>query len=111
MVSKSVICGVSLGTVVFFNCSLAFQNENHEAGNKGLYCAKITAWLVEWKNEPKTQWLKEAPPQPLQQALKDLDRGYKNFFQKRASFPRFKKHVKSDAFRYPQGVKLHQDNA
>lgn len=55
--------------------------------------------------------MKEAPSQPLQQALKDLERGYKNFFQKRASFPRFKKRGQSDAFRYPQGVKLDQDNS
>nr|MDN1554064.1 transposase [Escherichia coli] len=27
----------------------------------------------------------------LQQSLKDLERAYKNFFQKRAAFPRFKK--------------------
>lgn len=94
-----------------FNRSLAFQNENHEAGNKYLSYAKMTAWLVEWKKEPETQWLKQAPSQPLQQALKDLERGYKNFFQKRASFPRFKKRGQSDAFRYPQGVKLDQDNS
>ncbi|STP87830.1 transposase, IS605 OrfB family [Edwardsiella ictaluri] len=71
---------------------------------------KMAAWLVEWKNEPETRWLKEAPSQPLQQALKDLERAYKNFFQKRASFPRFKKRGQNDSFRYPQGVKLEQEN-
>ncbi|MFP1455893.1 hypothetical protein ACLB1O_30155 [Escherichia coli] len=35
----------------------------------------------------ETQWLKDAPSQPLQQSLKDLERAYKNFFQKRAAFP------------------------
>ena len=54
--------------------------------------------------------LKGAPSQPLQQSLKDLERAYKNFFQKRASFPRFKKRGENDAFRYPQGVKLDQVN-
>ena len=93
-----------------FNKSLALQNENHEAGNKFLSYAKMTAWLVEWKKGPETQWLKESPSQPLQQALKDLERAYKNFFQKRASFPRFKKRGQSDSFRYPQGVKLDQVN-
>ncbi|MCJ2221439.1 transposase, partial [Proteus mirabilis] len=57
------------------------------------------------------QWLKEAPSQPLQQSLKDLERAYKNFFQKRTAFPRFKKRGKNDAFRYPQGVKLDQSNS
>ncbi|MGZ2660494.1 RNA-guided endonuclease TnpB family protein, partial [Escherichia coli] len=36
---------------------------------------------------------------------------YKNFFQKRAAFPRFKKRGQNDAFRYPQGVKLDQENS
>ncbi|EKS7788113.1 RNA-guided endonuclease InsQ/TnpB family protein, partial [Edwardsiella ictaluri] len=93
-----------------FNKSLALQNENHEAGNKFMPYVKMAAWLVEWKNEPETRWLKEAPSQPLQQALKDLERAYKNFFQKRASFPRFKKRGQNDSFRYPQGVKLEQEN-
>ncbi len=43
--------------------------------------------------------------------LKDLERAYKNFFQKRAAFPRFKKRGQNDAFRYPQGVKLNQENS
>lgn len=93
-----------------FNRALALQNENHEIGNKYHPYVKMAAWLVEWKKAPETQWLKEAPSQPLQQVLKDLERAYKNFFQKRASFPRFKKRGQSDAFRYPQGVKLDQEN-
>ncbi len=94
-----------------FNRALALQNENHEAGNKYISYTKMTSWLVEWKNATETQWLKDAPSQPLQQSLKDLERAYKNFFQKRAAFPRFKKRGQNDAFRYPQGVKLDQENS
>lgn len=94
-----------------FNRALARQNENHEAGNKYIPYAKMASWLVEWKNATETQWLKDAPAQPLQQSLKDLERAYKNFFQKRAAFPRFKKRGQNDAFRYPQGVKLDQENS
>ncbi|EDS5478564.1 IS200/IS605 family element transposase accessory protein TnpB [Salmonella enterica subsp. enterica] len=94
-----------------FNRALALQNENHEAGNKYIPYAKMASWLVEWKNASETQWLKDSPSQPLQQSLKDLERAYKNFFQKRAAFPRFKKRGQNDAFRYPQGVKLDPDNS
>lgn len=94
-----------------FNRALALQNENHEAGNKYIPYTKMASWLVEWKNSPEMQWLKDAPSQPLQQSLKDLERAYKNFFQKRAAFPRFKKRGQNDAFRYPQGVKLDQNNS
>ncbi|ENA5669432.1 transposase [Escherichia coli] len=93
-----------------FNRALARQNENHEAGNKYIPYGKMASWLVEWKNATETQWLKDSASQPLQQSLKDLERAYKNFFQKRAAFPRFKKRGQNDAFRYPQGVKLAQEN-
>ena len=94
-----------------FNRALARQNENHEAGNKYIPYGKMASWLVEWKNATEMQWLKDSPSQPLQQSLKDLERAYKNFFQKRAAFPRFKKRGQNDAFRYPQGVKLDQENS
>lgn len=94
-----------------FNRALARQNENHEAGNKYIPYGKMASWLVEWKNATETQWLKDSHSQPLQQSLKDLERAYKNFFQNRAAFPRFKKRGQNDAFRYPQGVKLDQENS
>ncbi|EOU7516368.1 RNA-guided endonuclease InsQ/TnpB family protein [Escherichia coli] len=94
-----------------FNRALALQNENHEAGNKYIPYGKMASWLVEWKNATETQWFKDSPSQPLQQSLKDLERAYKNFFQNRAAFPRFKKRGQNDAFRYPQGVKLDQENS
>lgn len=94
-----------------FNRALALQNGNYEAGNKFIPYTKMASWLVEWKNSPEMQWLKDAPSQPLQQSLKDLERAYTNFFQKRAAFPRFKKRGQNDAFRYPQGVKLDQKNS
>ncbi len=47
----------------------------------------------------------------MQQALKDLDTAYKNFFAKRAEFPRFKKKGVHDTFRYPQDFKLDEANS
>ncbi|ATW34824.1 RNA-guided endonuclease InsQ/TnpB family protein [Candidatus Williamhamiltonella defendens] len=93
-----------------FNRALALQNENHEAGNKYIPYTKMTSWLIDWKSSTDTDWLKGSPSQPLQQSLKDLERAYKNFFQKRAAFPRFKKRGQNDSFRYPQGIKLDSEN-
>jgi len=73
-----------------FNKSLALQNENREAGNQYIHYVKMAAWLVDWKKTPEIQWLKEAPSQALQHALKDLERAYENFFKQRASFPNLK---------------------
>jgi len=47
--------------------------------------------------------LSDVPAQALQQALKNLERGYTNFFEKRAEFPKFKKKGQRESFRVPQG--------
>lgn len=94
-----------------FNKALALQQERHEAGEKKLGYAALCKALTEWKAQPQTLWLNETPSQALQQALKNLERAYKNFFEKRADFPRFKKKGVSDSFRYPQGIKLDQGNS
>ena len=94
-----------------FNKALALQKERHEQGEKKLGYAALCKALTGWKVQPETLWLSDTPSQALQQALKNLERAYKNFFDKRADFPRFKKKGQSDSFRYPQGIKLDQANS
>lgn len=91
-----------------FNQALALQKSKYEAGDKKLGYAELCAELLLLKNS--NAWLNESPSQTLQQALKDLERAYKNFFAKRADFPRFKKKGFSGNFRFPQGCKLDQPN-
>jgi putative transposase len=94
-----------------WNKALALEKEAYEKDNKRNGFSKLCAILGTWKKEDGTAFLGEAHSQILQQALKDLDRAYVNFFQKRADFPRFKRKGVHDAFRYPQGFKLDEDNA
>jgi putative transposase len=96
-----------------FNKALALQKERHERGEKKLGYAGLCKMLTEWRNSTETPWLKDAPVHPLQQSLNDLERAYRNFFEKRAGFPRFKKKGVSDSFRYPdpKQIKLDQGNS
>ena len=94
-----------------YNKALAMQQERHKAGEKKLGYPSLCKSLTEWKTQKETLWLSETPSQALQQTLKNLERAYKNFFDKRADFPKFKKKGQSDSFRYPQGVKLDQGNS
>ncbi len=95
-----------------FNKALAWQKQHYAADSTAKFSYTALANMLPlWKREPTTQWLKAAPSQSLQQALKDLERAYQNFFAKRADFPRFKKKGHSDSFRYPQGCKLDQENS
>ena len=94
-----------------YNKALALQKERYEQGDKKLGYAGLCSQLRDWKAVKELSWLSDAPSQALQQALKNLDGAYKNFFDKRASFPKFKKKGVSDSFRYPQGFKLDRQNS
>ena len=91
-----------------FNRALALQTANHKAGNKFIRYVEMANLLPTWKSE--FEWLKDSPSQTLQHALKNLNRAFTNFFEKRAEYPRFKKRGYGDRFRFPQGVKLEQEN-
>lgn len=94
-----------------YNKALAMQKENHEAGNKFISYVAMAKNLTGWRNGAETPWLKDAPCHPLQHALKDLEKAYKNFFEKRASFPSFKRKGSGDSFRYPDPKQIKLDQA
>lgn len=94
-----------------FNKALGIEIERREADEKRLGYYGLCKLLTGWRHSDETPWLKQAPSQPLQQALTDLERAYVNFFAKRAGFPRFKKKGRHDSFRYPQPKKIKLDEA
>lgn len=91
-----------------FNQALALEKARYERRDKHLGYAGLWKLLTEWRNGPQTPWLKDAPCHPLQQALKDLQRAYANFFAKRAAFPRFKKKGQGERLRYPKQFEIDQ---
>ncbi len=92
-----------------FNKALAYQNEQYEADNSFKFSYyKLQNLLPEWRQE--FVWLKDSHAQMLQSSLRDLERSFKNFFAKRADFPKFKKKGSKESFRFPQGCKLEQHN-
>jgi putative transposase len=86
------------------------QKDRFEHGEKKLGYAGLCKQLTEWRNSAETLWLAELHSQVGQQALKDLDRAYVNFFEKRSAFPQFKRKGGRDSFRFPQGIKLDREN-
>ena len=94
-----------------FNKALALQKDNHEAGNTFIGYVAMARNLTAWRNGAETPWLKDAPVHPLQHALKDLEKAYKNFFARRTAFPRFKKKGQGDSFRYPDPKQIKLDQA
>ena len=92
-----------------YNKALALQRENREAGGKFIGYVGMAKHLTAWRNSTETPWLKDAPVHTSQCALKDLDRAFVNFFEKRTAFPRFKRKGMRDSFRYPDAKQIRLD--
>jgi putative transposase len=86
-----------------YNLALEQRRDFYRPGRKidfASQCRELTLLRTE------TDWLKAAPAQALQQALRDLDQAYRYFWrgQAKASTPR-KKGI-NDSFRFPDPVAL-----
>jgi putative transposase len=91
-----------------FNKALALNKEMYTLIGRKHSHYQMDRLIPAWKEE--FPWLSEVPSQTLQQALKDLYRGYTNFQEGRAKFPTFFKKGKKDSFRYPQGFEVDNQN-
>ena len=65
---------------VVFNDALAAREAAHMAGQPYLSDAAMSARLTAAKATPERAWLSEVSSVVLQQALADLNRAYRNFF-------------------------------
>jgi putative transposase len=74
---------------LIYNKGLAMRNDAYRKGSKAGY-SQTSAMLTELKKDPHFTFLKEVDSIALQQSLRDLDRGFVNFFKKRAAHPTFK---------------------
>ena len=84
---------------LIYNKGLAMRNEAYQNGNKIGY-SQTSAMLTDLKKSDGFAFLKAVDSIALQQSLRDLDRGFVNFFQKRASHPTFKsKHNHHQSYR------------
>ena len=82
-----------------YNKGLAMRKEAYANGEKVGY-TQTSAMLTELKKSEDFSFLKHADSVALQQSLRDLDRGFVNFFQKRAAYPVFKsKHNHYQSYR------------
>lgn len=77
-----------------------------------LWYNETAFWLKLWKQSEEYGFLKDCHSQVLQQSLKQLEKAFKDGFDKNQSnkrLPRFKKKGARDSFRYPQGFKIEKN--
>ncbi len=84
---------------LIYNRGLAMRNDAFENGSKVGY-SQTSAMLTAIKKHEDFAFLRAVDSIALQQSLRDLDRGFINFFQKRAAHPVFKsKHNNHQSYR------------
>jgi putative transposase len=82
-----------------WNRALHLRSEAWKNGQNRIPGKDLHAKLTEWKREEDTKWLADVSSVALQQKINDLDVAYKNFFEKRAKYPKFKKKSSGGSFR------------
>ncbi|CAB3773377.1 IS200/IS605 family transposase ISAba30 [Paraburkholderia humisilvae] len=92
-----------------YNRALAFQKENHAAGQKFVGYVGMAKHLTQWRNSTDTPWLKDGPVHTQQHAPKHLEVAFRNFFEGRASFPQFKRKGAGDSFLFPDKNQISVD--
>jgi len=92
-----------------WNKCLAMNLDRLEKRQAILWYNELAFWLTVWKQSEEYGFLKECPSQVLQQKLKDLERAFKDCFDKIQPLKRtpvFKKRGLHDGIRFPQGFKI-----
>jgi len=90
----------------WWNHALSLCIETYQSTGKGLSQSALNAFLPKLKKQACTQWLSECYSQVLQATTLNLVTAYRNFFEGRAKYPRFKAKKNKQSIQYPQSVKI-----
>ena len=94
-----------------YNLFLAYRRNLYDLQQKSVSKYETFKLLTLVKHtEPDRAWLKEADNKALQLSLDNLERAYKNFFAKRAKYPRFKsRHRHKQTYSTDSCVRIAED--
>ncbi|MGI0483445.1 RNA-guided endonuclease InsQ/TnpB family protein, partial [Geminocystis sp. CENA526] len=90
----------------WYNYALNLCNQTYKTTGKGLTQIALNKYLPLLKKEEDTAWLGECYSQVLQSATLNLTKAFRNFFEGRAKYPRFKSYHGKQSCQYPQSVKI-----
>jgi len=72
-----------------YNWALRLRTDAYYAEQKRIYYAETSARLTQLKQQPEYTWLNDVSCVPTQQALRHLDKAFRNFFEGRTEYPKF----------------------
>jgi putative transposase len=90
----------------WWNYALNLCNQTYKETGKGLSQVALNKVLPVLKKEEQTAWLGECYSQVLQSTTLNLTKAFKNFFEKRAKYPRFKSYHGKQSCQYPQNCQV-----
>jgi IS605 OrfB family transposase len=95
------IINQTLGCTRFvYNHFLSTRRDSWQEKQESVTYIKSSRMLTEMKRNPDFIWLNSVDSMALQEALRNLDRAFQNFFKKRSGFPKFKsKHNYNQSYR------------
>ena len=91
-------------TRFLWNKALALNLDRLKNKHGILYYQELDFWSKLWKKSAEYGFLRECPAHLLQQKLRDLERAFRDGFNKNQPgkrMPRFKKRGQGDSFRFP----------
>src|SRR5215467_3572267 len=74
-----------------YNWALRQRTDAYYQRKERLYYEHLAVLLTTLKQQEETAWLQEVSSVPLQQSLRHLESAFRNFFDGRAKYPKFKK--------------------
>lgn len=89
-----------------YNWALSTQQENYKNSGKFLSDGELRKRLTQLKKQEEYVWLNNYSNNITKQAIKDVCQAYKNFFEGRAEFPKFKSKKKSKLSFYQDTQKI-----
>lgn len=90
----------------WWNHPLNLSMETYQGTGQGLTQSVWNKFLPNLKQQQETQWLSECYSQVLPATTLNLVTAYKNFFEGRGRYGRFKGRKNSQSIPYPQSVKI-----
>ena len=94
-----------------YNWALDHKTKYYKEHKKNIHWMKLSGKDGDYaKFKAQYEWLNEVNSQSLVNALGNLDNAYKNFFEGRAKFPKFKKKSNKQTFQVPQNSKIDTKN-
>ncbi|NNU84394.1 transposase [Geobacillus sp. BMUD] len=88
-----------------YNWALATQQENYKNGGTFLNDSELRKILTQLKKQKQYDWLNHYSNNITKQAIKDACQAYKNFFEGRTKFPKFKSKKRSKPSFYQDTAK------